>query len=474
MPNTKALDCKFVEFVFSENTTYQPRYSSIVFKQKDGDLTETLYVTQEQTDVIIPEQNEYSIEAIGGTLIINFETNDTVSYVFDCDWISVSDINNSEFGSLSLEVVPNAQNDRSAEITLYGGDAKATVLISQTGMKDGEYMSVDYGLLTESLNRVNVDTITTATIYGKINEEDFKILNKLPNLARLDLSHVTCSGYAIPTKAFMNNEVLEHIVFADDIFVIGESAFRNCTKLALPELPKALLSIENYAFYGNDGMKGQLNLPSNLQYIGNYAFSSCTGISGNLSFPDNIYWIGNYSFSGCSGLDGSLTFPVINDFYIGEYAFNACRNFTGDLVIPSNLNFSGGYEFAESGFTGSVYVDVAGWYTFKDCKIGENLIISDNLENLSQSFRGVDVGGYIYIGKGVTSLESQTFYVVNCEKYYIAAPVPPICKQDTSIELYGSYLGVPKGKKTAYENADYWKNAQVIEEVDFSDLKLKP
>ena len=106
--------------------------------------------------------------------------------------------------------------------------------------------------------------------------------------------------------------------------------------------------------------------------------------------------------------------------------------------------------------------------------LGENLIISDNLENLSQSFRGVDVGGYIYIGKGVTSLESQTFYVVNCEKYYIAAPVPPICKQDTSIELYGSYLGVPKGKKTAYENADYWKNAQVIEEVDFSDLKLKP
>lgn len=474
LPATKALGTKTIEFDFSENPNYQPRASSIIFMQRNGALSDTLNVIQAQTDIIIPEKSEFTIESIGGQLIINYEANVSVSYEINSDWISISEYYNSDSGALSIEVSANPQNDRTAEILLYGGDAKATILIEQAGLKDGDYMSLDYGLLSESLNRVATDTITTVTIYGKINDEDFKMLNQLPKLTKLDLTNATCYENTIPNKAFMNNETLTHIDFGDNIEIIGESAFRNCENLSLPKFSQNLKYIYNYAFYGNQEMKGQLNFPSTFKYIGDYAFCSCTGICGDLLFPDQMENIGEYAFSGCTGLDGRLTFPTTQILYIKGYAFNACRNFTGDLVLPSNVYLYGGYTFNEAGFTGSVYADVAGWYTFYECKIGENLIVSDDIESLNNSFRDIHVNGYIYIGKSMMLLDGQTFYSVECDTYYVAAPVPPTCGDNTSINLSGAYLGVPIRKKAAYEKAEYWKEAAVIEEVNFSELKLKP
>lgn len=470
---TKALNSSSIGLIISENNTYYAREGVIEFKQKGGPLSCSINIIQAQLDYVRPEQNEFAIDAFGGQLIINYEANVQVSHSYDCDWITVIK-SDSATCSIYLEIAANAQGVRQAEFSLIGGKAVTKVIIKQSALKDGEYLSLDYGKLSESLARVQTDTITTAAIYGRINETDFRALNHLPKLSKLSLAGASCLDNTIPSNAFQDNETLSTIVFPNDISIIDESAFRNCRNLTLPELPQSLVIINNYAFYGDFQMTGQLNLPSGLHIIGDYAFCSCTGIKGNLSFPEQIEMIGEHSFSGCTGLNGSLTFPTTNSFYVRGYAFNGCRNFTGDLIIPSNLIYNGGYTFNNAGFTGSIYVDVAGWYTFYGCIIGENLIISDEINTLSHSFRGVCVDGYIYIGKSVVSLEGQTFYAAQCNKIYIAAPVPPTCKSNNSIDLTERYLGVPKGCKSAYESAEYWKNASTIEEVDFSDLKLTP
>ena len=132
------------------------------------------------------------------------------------------------------------------------------------------------------------------------------------------------------------------------------------------------------------------------------------------------------------------------------------------------------YCFNQAGFKGNAYLSSVGWYSFKACSIGGNLIITDEVREITHTFRETSVGGFIYIGKNVVSIDNQSFYGTRCDKYYIAASTPPICKGDTAINLWGYYLGVPKGKKSAYENAEFWKNAAIIEEVDFSKLKIKP
>ena len=471
-PSTRSLSSQTISFNVSENTDYSSRETVITVKQKDGTLAGTLNVLQAQTDVIIPEQTEISASALGGQFKINYTANVTVSCESSCDWLEIDAVNGSS-NSIDLTIMANTGNNRETSMLLYGGDAKATITIKQDKLKDGEYLSVDYGRLSESMTNIQQDTITTATIYGKINEDDFQTLNLLPRLKTLDLSNATCLDNTIPTNAFKDNETLTVIIFPNDVEIIGESAFRNCQQLKLPVFPQSLTTIWPYAFYGDSRMSGQLNLPSNLRYISDYAFSSCTGLTGDLAFPNSVEWIGKYAFNSCNGLDGQLSFPTENRLSIGSYAFNACRNFTGDLILSSNIS-QGSYAFNQAGFTGSVYSFGTGWYTFYSCSIGENLIISDDINNLSHSFREVKVGGYIYIGKNVVSLDSQTFYGASCNTIYIAASTPPVCNSDTSISLYGRYLGVPKGSKNAYENAEYWKNAKIIEEVDFSALKLKP
>lgn len=279
-------------------------------------------------------------------------------------------------------------------------------------------------------------------------------------------------------SAFENATALKSIAFPERVYYIGASAFRNCYNLELVQLPSLLDDIRDYAFYGCTGMVGELSLPANLNYIRNYAFAGCTGLKGDLVIPDAIWIIGEGAFSGCTGLDGKLIIPLesTTDGYgqlnIGNKAFLNCRNFKGDLVISSKINL-GSYCFQSAGFTGSVYTSKTGHYSFYDCKIGGNLVIDDSVTKIGSTFRAVQVAGFVYIGKNAVLLSTECFYVCSCNTFYVAAPTPPICEQD-AISLSGRFLGVPVGRMEAYKNAEPWKNASTIEEVDFSQLKLKP
>ena len=276
----------------------------------------------------------------------------------------------------------------------------------------------------------------------------------------------------IDNSLFMNWVNLESITLPNSIQFINGNAFLNCYKLKMISFPASVSSIGTYAFYGCTGMEGELILPEQLERIGSYAFASCTGLSGDLVIPQNVKQIDSYAFSSCNGLNGRLLFKSTGTLQLGAYAFTGCSSFTGDLVITSNISL-GNYTFSETGFTGSVYTYVSGFYSFYNCKIGENLVIEDNVADLQNAFRYVNVGGYIYIGKGATHLGSQCFSPCTCNKFYVAALAPPACDGD-AIQINSSYLGVPPGRVEAYLTAAQWGEAWIIAEADFSKLQITP
>ena len=94
----------------------------------------------------------------------------------------------------------------------------------------------------------------------------------------------------------------------DDLVVLPEHAFVNCTELTELTLPAALTTIEYGAFRGCTSLT-QLVLPTALTTVGFGAFLGCASLT-KLTFPAAITTIGARAFSRCTSLT-QLTLPGI-------------------------------------------------------------------------------------------------------------------------------------------------------------------
>ena len=59
--STKSLESKTYTFSIAKNETYDNREGSITFKQRNGSISTTIAIKQAQTDIIMPEMNEYAV-----------------------------------------------------------------------------------------------------------------------------------------------------------------------------------------------------------------------------------------------------------------------------------------------------------------------------------------------------------------------------------------------------------------------------
>jgi hypothetical protein len=81
---------------------------------------------------------------------------------------------------------------------------------------------------------------------------------------------------------------------------IRNSAFYDCSKLALTSLPAELTIIGNSAFYGCSNL-ALTSLPAGLTSIEAVAFKNCTGLS-SITFEGTPTSIHSSSFEGCTNL----------------------------------------------------------------------------------------------------------------------------------------------------------------------------
>ena len=77
------------------------------------------------------------------------------------------------------------------------------------------------------------------------------------------------------TEAANGGTQLEEIVFNDDLEILGNNAFRGCTKLTSAVIPNSVTSILNSVFYNCANLENVGPMPPNLTTIVNGAFLNC-------------------------------------------------------------------------------------------------------------------------------------------------------------------------------------------------------
>jgi len=81
------------------------------------------------------------------------------------------------------------------------------------------------------------------------------------------------------------------------VTMIGENAFRSCSKLTNVVIPDTVIRIEDKAFYGCVGLT-KLTVPNSVTSIGKYAFYACVKLA-EVQLGKGLKSIGDWSFNTC-------------------------------------------------------------------------------------------------------------------------------------------------------------------------------
>lgn len=164
---------------------------------------------------------------------------------------------------------------------------------------------------------------------------------------------------------FYGNKSVKSAVLPEGIKTIKDSCFGSCPNLTEITLPKSLLSIEAYAFYGDKKLKKvyyEGDLTSWLNLSLDYGSNPCTNLSvlyfkgaevNHILIPESITEINDYAFSGVTSLS-SVSF--LGECYgIGEEAFSNCRSLES-IQLPDRIQSIGENSF--SFCTGLLSIDL--------------------------------------------------------------------------------------------------------------------
>lgn len=120
-------------FEVDSNEEYDARSTEIRFINKENGLSEEVMITQMQKDAIIVAKKEYTIEATGGSL--DFEVNTNIDFIVttSADWIVQNTHGRGlEAKSLSFTIAENTSDEaREGLITISSGELKQEIKVIQ-------------------------------------------------------------------------------------------------------------------------------------------------------------------------------------------------------------------------------------------------------------------------------------------------------------------------------------------------------
>lgn len=125
-------------------------------------------------------------------------------------------------------------------------------------------------------------------------------------------------------EAFMGNKTITSVVIPDNVILIYESSFMECTALENVEIGNSLKGIWECAF-GNCTNLKKITLPDSLEYIYTHAFNGCSSLK-EIVIPDSVTKIDPWAFANCTSLQ-SISFSD-NITVIAESICYACTSLT--------------------------------------------------------------------------------------------------------------------------------------------------
>ena len=207
-------------------------------------------------------------------------------------------------------------------------------------------------LTTEIINE-NITEITTENPTEKITEMTTEIIEIENGVAKYPAQ----GGYIYVDMSTGEvtdcDETVESVVIPSEIngikiIRIGDSAFRECSRLTGITIPEGVTRIGNSAFYGCSNLIS-ITIPVSVTSIGTYAFYGCSSLI-SITIPVSVTRIGGDIFRGCSSLKTAGPIGGGYDYEFGwtesipNYAFYGCSSLTS-ITIPESVTSIGAHAF---------------------------------------------------------------------------------------------------------------------------------
>lgn len=274
------------------------------------------------------------------------------------------------------------------------------------------------------------------------------------------------SDVDLSVSMFSSNTYLETVKLSNTLNVIGNYAFKGCTKLKNINIPSSLTVIGDYAFSNSFNVADnvELTLPETLKIIGSFVFADAK--LKKITILGNITVVPSNAFKTCTAeeiiLPDSITEIQDNAFRytyklknmnipkslkkIGSYAFTYSfdKESNVELIMPESLKSIDAYSFSNTNIAGikilgnmteipeyafddSKYlkyielpdsVTILNNYSFYGCLALTNIKLPKNLETIgSNAFRNsFGEEGIITFDKSVRTIDNTAFNVIDKTK----------------------------------------------------------
>ena len=378
--STQAIVTNNHTWTVEANTTGNHRQATIIFKDKESDLSETVTITQTQND-IIDGQGEYLIPWEGGTLNVTVQTNAefTPSIQQEGEWLSIVSTKalSSRTVTLSAQANPNI-TPRMAYLILSTDQGSWQITITQKANAQQVTVHVPTpGSLAQTISEDDLHSIVNLKITGELNEDDLELLK---------------GGSYTGGRYSMEDVVITCDWHVEELDLSGMTTTTNETGAifqCVPSLQKVVMplhveKVTNMAFYlcpsletvdfGNNSdiltIEGSLTYNSFTGRTYTFgAFEHCVSLQ-SVTLPDNLEELSAGAFAGCTSLK-EIIFPEtcnvrklspvayrynngISTTWFYQGLFNGCTSLE-TVFLPKSLRRIEQYAFQGAQFRGVVF-----------------------------------------------------------------------------------------------------------------------
>lgn len=315
---TRSMSTHTYVFTVSKNDGYDARSGEILFTNKENGLSEKVTITQMQQDAIIVAKNSYEIDAKGGTLNFEVQTNIDFEASVDAGWITKATTRALHSENLSFNINANeTYEDRTATITIGGEGITQKVKVTQHGLVTVTSIELNRTTIEISVggsvkltatvmpaNAANKDVIWSSGDITIATVDDDGNVNAI-SFGKTTITATTTEGNVSAVCEVIVKEI-ENIKFADPL--VKEWCVRQCDENQDGEVSyeEAAIARNLYGFNSIFGFSHAHEIKSfdEFQYFtgiygtGIYMFSDCINLS-SVILPNNITSIGQFTFSGC-------------------------------------------------------------------------------------------------------------------------------------------------------------------------------
>ena len=442
----------FTVKVLSEDEEGYRRYDKPVADifRLTGYITQKAYYQVANEDKDIGDDGEKRF--FEGNFNLSLYPSETVLLTYDLDPYFPKD----------TTVVFETSNENIVKIDDYGNVtavAEGFASVSIKVMMDGKSTFYSESVSVE-VKDPYITTGASLTHYfgngGLVVVPDDKSLTEIGNFAFANFNYVQKTEEELAfddaetsKQWFIGESTITKVILPEGIKKIGAYAFANLTGLEEIVLPSTLESIEYGAFYGCSALqKITFSSGNNLKIISQSAFEGCD-LQDTIDLSA-ICVISNYAFAGNQNLKGIITTDTL--LSIGEYAFAGCKSLETVTITAPKVKYAP-YAFTGCEKLTSIYVNasVLPEGMFYECK---------NLASVSVGPDVNEIGEFAFRDTAVASFEvkagNKTYKVQTADHIVSADGTKLIAVAAT---LTGDYVGA--AEITAVGNGAFSHNTKI-------------